>query len=354
MSWSGKEKEVDEDLTRGDFTAFPSIRGFANICKEIAIVYPFPNRPTIPFNSKVKLHGTNAGVRIYADGRVVAQKRTDDVTPEDDNAGFAAWVATMRDYFGSLAIALPPNTYVVIHGEWAGPGVQKKAAVASIPEKSFFVFSIETSEGHIVEPDEILAFMSDDGKLPARVYVLPWFSRLSVTIDFNDREGTEAVAATMNEVVGEIDKVDPYIQEVFGVEGVGEGLVFYPRGPGYEKLRGDRGLSLLFKVKGASHGEKGAGKAARTSAIPSNTATEFAKTHVHEDRLEQGLKAVCGNDLPTMKHIGPFLGWIGRDVEKETVDEREASGLDWRSHCAGPVALIAREWLFKKINAVTL
>jgi len=347
-------KQQDLDLTKGDFHAFPSIRGFANICKEIAIVYPWPTRPTITFRSKVKLHGTNAGVRIYADGRVVAQKRTDDISVEDDNAGFAAWVDTMHEYFSFLGLALADkNSFVVLHGEWAGPGVQKKAAVASIPEKAFFVFSMETKDGHVVEPEALQAFLETEEGLPARVHVIPWHS-LEVSIDFNDREDAEKLAERMNEAVAQIDKIDPYIKDLYGIEGVGEGLVFYPRGENFLTLRAHNGLSLLFKVKGTSHGEKGAGKAARTSAVPSAGAMEFARTHVHEDRLEQGLQAVCGTELPTMKHIGPFLGWIGRDVEKETIDEREASGLDWKKDCAGPVALAARTWLLAKINAVTL
>lgn len=47
------------------------------------------------FRSKVKLHGTNAGVRII-DGKVFYQKRTGDVTPLADNAGFASFAYTVN------------------------------------------------------------------------------------------------------------------------------------------------------------------------------------------------------------------------------------------------------------------
>src|SRR5690606_37879921 len=90
-------------------------------------------------------------------------------------------------------------------------------------------------------------------------------------------------------------------------------------------------------------------KPARVSAGHSSSALAFAQTHVSEARLVQGLQAVFGESAPVIEKMGPFLGWIGNDVKKETADELEASGLVWKD-VAGPVALIAREWLFKKLD----
>src|SRR5436305_965585 len=75
------------------------------------------NNYEIPFGLKIKLHGTNACVRIEPDGKVVAQKRSSDLLPPADNAGFRAWVESEESYFGRLADCTR-TTYVF--GEWCG------------------------------------------------------------------------------------------------------------------------------------------------------------------------------------------------------------------------------------------
>jgi len=338
---------------------FPSILGFVNVWKQIAGMFDFPNRPIVRYRAKVKLHGTNGGVRVYSYGKVVAQKRTDDITPEDDNCGFAKFVEETNDYWSSLRPLA--NEYVVVHGEWAGPGIQKKVSVSQIPEKTFFVFSIETADGHIVNPESIERWLTNENGIHPRVKVIPWHEGSLIRLDFNDRERGEEIVREINDEVAKIDQSDPYIKSVFGIDGVGEGLVFYPQSveipmtPGrafrIEDVSNLRlhSQSLLFKVKGAAHGEKGAAKPARMKAEASENAKAFTTAHVHEARLEQGLQAVWPDGVATVQKIGPFLGWIGRDVEKETEAEREASGLTWKE-VAGPIALKAREWILRRIS----
>ena len=45
--------------------------------------------PVIKYRPKIKLHGTNAGIRIESSGAVTAQSRTRDLTPFSDNYKFA-------------------------------------------------------------------------------------------------------------------------------------------------------------------------------------------------------------------------------------------------------------------------
>src|SRR5690242_12394740 len=47
--------------------------------------------PIVEYRAKVKLHGTNCAVQITSDG-IVAQSRTQLLTPGDDYKGFATWV----------------------------------------------------------------------------------------------------------------------------------------------------------------------------------------------------------------------------------------------------------------------
>jgi len=66
-----------------------------------------------------KIDGTNGVVHIDEDGVVRAGSRRRWITPEDDNAGFAAWV---RDNAEELRQLGPGFHY----GEWWGPKIQRK------------------------------------------------------------------------------------------------------------------------------------------------------------------------------------------------------------------------------------
>ena len=46
----------------------------------------------LDYGLKIKLHGTNACVRIDPNGSVTGQKRSSDVSFTQDNMGFAVWV----------------------------------------------------------------------------------------------------------------------------------------------------------------------------------------------------------------------------------------------------------------------
>ena len=83
----------------------------------------------LKYGLKVKLHGTNACVRIEADGKVVAQKRSSDIVAPADNSGFRAWVESEERYFGNLANCAF-DTY--IYGEWCGSGIQNNVAIAFV------------------------------------------------------------------------------------------------------------------------------------------------------------------------------------------------------------------------------
>ena len=49
------------------------------------------------------------------------------------------------------------------------------------------------------------------------------------------------------------------------------------------------------------------------------------------------------------RYIGPFLKWMGQDIQKETVDELEASGLTW-SQVVKRINWAARNWYLKRIE----
>jgi hypothetical protein len=67
-----------------------------------------------------KIDGTNASVLVMEDGRVIAGSRKRWITPENDNAGFARWVAEHEE---ELRVGLGPGHHF---GEWWGLGIQRK------------------------------------------------------------------------------------------------------------------------------------------------------------------------------------------------------------------------------------
>lgn len=351
------------------FHAFPSIDGFSNVFKD----YRRLDEPwfhEMSYRAKVKIHGTNAAVRVAPDKIITAQKRTSDVTIEADNAGFAAWVKSTEDFWKSTA-RTDLDTTLYIYGEWAGPSVQKKVAVSQIPQKHFFIFGVMMSDGSWeANPDRIVnLLLSGGGTLPDNCYVMPWYcghSReqwamkpLEWTVDFDAPSAMVPMIAEWNLLVQQIDAEDPYIRDLFGITGVGEGLVFYPDEPCYGfDFPGTMDPRWMFKVKGEAHGEKGASKVARIRQFASTDAIEFTKTWVTPARCLQGLQAVCGIECshpPDMRSMGAFLKWIGNDILKEAADELEelaARDITWKNLSSG-VSQMAAEWYKGRFNELT-
>lgn len=79
-----------------------------------------------------KIDGTNAAIVITEEGDVFAQSRTQLITPEQDNFGFARWVHENEDELaGGLGVG--------IHfGEWWGLGIQRGYG---LKEKRFSLFN---------------------------------------------------------------------------------------------------------------------------------------------------------------------------------------------------------------------
>lgn len=78
-----------------------------------------------------KIDGTNASIYISEDSQTIqAGSRTRWITPEDDNFGFAAWVAAHREELSQLG---PGHHF----GEWWGGKIQRGYGMK---EKQFSLF----------------------------------------------------------------------------------------------------------------------------------------------------------------------------------------------------------------------
>jgi hypothetical protein len=278
----------------------------------------------IQFKSKVKLHGRNGGI-IIENGQVAAQSRSIFVGCETD-FGKIAFKGENENYFKSLANSAGTEK-IAIFGEYCGPKIQKGVALTKLPEDIFAVFSITIGSEILTEPSEIEAFMTKDGtvKIPPRIFILPWHME-PIYFDFlKDESHHKENLTRIEEEVNRIGELDPWVQTTFGIQGPGEGLVFYP-----SLKEGRISLELFeefaFKAKAPEHRVVATKASVQCNPEKVDGVEEFAKLMCPEARLEQGAKEVGGYDMKKMKE---FMTWVVKDVQKEGEDELVANGLKW-------------------------
>lgn len=305
--------------------------------------------PTVQYLGKIKSDGTNSAIRIE-NGTLTAQSRSQDLTPgKGDNCGFAAWVESTKDYWQAVSYDVGSSQYAVtIFGEWCGQGIQKGTSVSTIPMKMFACFAIQIGDSVVTEPNQIKHILSV-GQKPENVFVLPWLDNASLTIDFADQVALESVAATMNQMVLDVEACDPWVRDTFGVSGVGEGIVFYPVPDAVTGTTPRHMLSrLMFKAKGEKHRVKAAKVAVEVDATLLASTEQFVATFVTEPRLQQGLTVACGGDAAP-QNTGKFLKWVSEDCLKEGAADLAESGIEWKQ-VAGPVQNAARKWFMAQVG----
>jgi len=313
------------------------IEGLHNI-KKYAAAYPeiLNGNSKILYRAKVKLHGTNAGIQIHKDGTVQAQSRTTELSVGNDNAGFAKWVDENKEHWSKVQYCLccnpnacedcPPCHWckgngLVIFGEWVGPGIQKGVALSQISRKVFAVFAARYISSDydtlIVEPDELQALVKG---IPD-TYVLPWHASFELDLSASGEE-LLPVVEEINKCVFHIEANDPWVESTFGVKGTGEGIVLYPSSKEHLGLKNFN--NLVFKCKGEKHKNIKTAAPAQVNVESAASVDQFVDMVLTEARLEQG----TGGSYE-MKSVAKFLAWVSADVQKETADELEASGLTW-------------------------
>jgi hypothetical protein len=346
---------------------WPSIESFHNVRKAIA-KYPHicKDRFKVTYRGKIKLHGTNACVQIVAHDNgappemdVLAQSRTAILDINHDNAGFAAWVqkteknwkAVIWHFVRKVANNFVPGSRVqsvCFFGEWCGKGIQKGTAINNIEGKILAIFGVMI----VTDKQELPIFISDPATilmfLPTvpDTYVLPFLDE-GITIDFSkSADELQETVALINERVDAVEKCDPWVKETFGAEGIGEGIVYYPVSSVHAGRESFSNLS--FKAKGEKHKVVRQKKAVQVDPETAASISDFAELVLTDARLEQGVTEGCGGEYDTKK-IGPFIGWVTKDVNKECQSELEASGLTWKQ-VSKVVSARARTWYMQKIE----
>ena len=310
----------------------------------------------LKFRGKIKLHGTNAAIRV-SNHELTGQKRTRDISIDQDNQGFAKWLSTIECNRNG------PDQ-LIFFGEWAGSGVRKGDAVSGIGDKKFFVFAVchkdaiisRTMPSHTGEPLEVImpgSIISDPQEISTLVtgvfgahpdfHVLPWHGD-EIPIDFTNEERAKDTLSDMDRIVNDvIGKEDPYIRKVFGVSGRGEGLVFYPMDP---DLPWD---SFTFKVKTEIHSVNKS--RTRNHVVPEKPEhiDDFIGMFFTEQRFEQMLDDHF-NGIADRKNTGEFIRTVMEDIEKESINEMELADFDW-NQARKYGTLSVRDWFLNRDNA---
>ena len=336
---------------------FPKIGQYPQVVREVQMMSAYVgqddsdnpiydntlSKPIIEFRGLVKLHGTNAGVGGDSEVALWVQSRGNVITIGQDNAGFAAYVMGNEKVFLGLIEEVRYNQGdkiskddgVVIFGEWAGGNIQKGVAISGI-EKSFFIFDVKIvpadgSDSYYVE----FEYLKD---VEHRIYNITDYVSYHITIDFNRPDLAQVEMAKITDIV---EKLCP-VGKAFGVEGIGEGIVWSAT---------YKGSKLRFKVKGEKHA--GASKVKTLKPVDSeriNRIIDLVNTIVTGGRLEQMFNLACdiiNGGLPERKFLGDFIRMVIKDTMEEDIVAITEAGFEPKE-INKYISEVARAYFFEK------
>lgn len=325
------------------FRKFNSIVQFSNVVKSVRHYCQTNSKPLpkLKFFGSVKLHGTNACFSKVS-GKNYFQSRERLLNEHEDNAGFCNWGLLNQDKLNQIIGLFDSNSSsdVYVYGEWCGQGIQKGTALNQLNKKLFAIFEVVVvnSEGLIKKINPV-DFGSAITQIFEDVVVIDALvSPIEVVIDF------AAPHLVQNQLLEETLKVEECCPfgKYFGIEGIGEGLVWTCELEGFEK----------FKTKGEKHSAskvKTVRELTDAEIAKKESVSEFVDYAVTENRLEQGISKLEEMGLEfDIKSMGAFLKWVGNDVLRECADVIEESNLD-KKDIMPTVNLKAKQWFLEKL-----
>jgi hypothetical protein len=323
---------------------FTEIGQFRNVVREVRSHWDYQGRdvngdaiyqhsapyPTLTFRGTVKLHGTNSAIVLYKENDHVEFQSRENVLILDgdeplDNAGFMRTMLT-KDY-RKLFEGIKFNDYCAIYGEWCGKGIQKSVGINELP-KMLVIFGVKI--------DDVYQDMNNFADLKIedqQIYNIMQFPNFSISIDFNS---PELMQNKLIELTTGVEKECP-VAKYFGVEGVGEGIV-------WEYVDGEE--RYIFKVKGEKHQNSKVKTLTTVDVEAVENINSFIEYAVTENRLLQGIDKMKELGLPIEpKTTGEYLRWVYNDVVKEEADTMVANGIDQKKIGSAISAKARMFWL---------
>lgn len=301
---------------------FNEIKQFRHVIKEIQESHDFigvdengkaiyshtTDYPILSFKGTVKLHGTNSSIVKYSNNTYKFQSRERELSLDSDNMSFMKKMINF-DY-QKLFDNIEFNDYCAIYGEWCGNGIQKGVAISKLsPMFVIFAIDIDGEYKHIEE----YAHLKNETQ---NIFNITQFPSFNIDIDFNN---PALIQNKLIELTQEVEKKCP-VGEYFGVEGVGEGIVWTCH------LNNKK---YSFKVKGEKHQSSHVTKLAPVDTESIENINKFVEYAVTESRLEQGISKMIELNIPLeAESTSQYLRWIYNDVIKEESDVLEKNNID--------------------------
>lgn len=304
-----------------EITRWPSIDQWHTITKSLR-KYASKFTSPVTWEGTVKLHGTNAGVERTEEGEFLPQSRNRRLTLDNDNFGFASFVSRAKSFLPDIWNAINPDASVIF-GEWIGPGVQHRVAISQLPRRQWVIFGAKDAEGSLLPISRDVSDMSGHDAITASIYEAPtWTITVKPWSEQSIREATEK----LTELTLAVEEQCPW-GKLWGIEGVGEGIVWAPQGEHFGDSR------LFFKTKGEKHkGTPSTTTRIRSAPLTAEERTAlstFLEEYVTPYRCEQILREACGGASVPL-NTGIFLRGMCKDVQKESVADVESLGLEWK------------------------
>jgi RNA ligase len=348
------EREATPETTEPSSTLFPKITGRVDDLIE-NYTYKFgTDKPLIKLTGTVKLHGTHADIVIEPDHSIRIQSRNRlSLDIEHDNYNVAARLLPLRKEILELKDRVKDKWHqlngpeeideqapIIIAGEWIGPGVQKKVAIASLPQRCFVILAISVNGEW--QDDEGFAKIHNEA---AGIYNISRGGFYREILDFKDKETLDRCKEKIMAHTLEVEKECPFAKS-FSVSGVGEGIVWKAHYPLSQDPR------FWLKTKGPEHRhtqtdrlkkdqlKNGAGERAKT----------FAEAAVGDMRLQQAWDFLGEMGVKRDKSATQaFNQWLVKDVEveeKKIILEMEVDKMALKK----AIGVIGRIWYFKKLG----
>lgn len=308
-------------------------------------------RPVVDFIGTVKLHGTNAGIRMPGVGiRPIALSRTRKLTVNNDNHGFAMFLEGIpQEIFDELYMNNNGENQtgaITLFGEWCGGSVQSKVALKDCP-KHFVAFAATRDDFSVEEGYRYIDWDYADFTKEInshRLFSVRQIPEFEITIDF--RNGShEDVVAQLTTWVEEVEAMCPWAKQIWNVEGIGEGIVFHRKDDPENNY-------WIFKVKGDKHsggGDRSKGKLVEIDLVKVENVSECVDVILTEARM---IQMVNDNNFDfDPRNIGPFLKAVCVDCVKEQIDVVIENGLEW-DDVSKVVQTRARNWFLAKSKEV--
>ena len=312
---------------------YPSIEQFRSVVSNInrhynyigldengdAIYDQTLSKPILKFTGTIKLHGTNAGVSYNGKDGLWAQSRSNIITPQRDNAGFAFFVESNKNIFEGMvreialreSICLEKNN-ITIYSEWVGKSIQKGVGISNL-EKSCFIFGVKISPFQVEEEEHApVAYWVDHLYLRSpehRIYNIGDYQTFEIDIDFNM---PQLVQNELTEITMGVESECPISKEFGFPNTIGEGVVW---------SCDLKGVRHSFKIKGVKHSSSKVKTLASVDVEKLNSINEFVEYAVTKSRFDQALENVFPNNEPiNIKKMGDVIRWVVTDVTKEEMD----------------------------------